>query len=204
MSRTLLPWLAVAFLVCGIDARANDAPGEPADRAATVADQPADGTPAEEESEEDAEERRILEQVMKEHAAEQASVASIRETADFQECRAIEPPTGSGKVLAFHPLSDGGLVIATGAGQGYGEQSVAGVLASIVGLAGGDQPKPPTNALMWLDADALVAKSWQDALAGKAISIPGWQYRLLVFVIRSLPRSVVRSLGMNLRRKQRK
>ena len=57
---------------------------------------------------------------------------------------------------------------------------------------------------MWLDADALVAKSWQDALAGKAISIPGWQYRLLVFVIRSLPRSVVRSLGMNLRRKQRK
>jgi short-subunit dehydrogenase len=57
---------------------------------------------------------------------------------------------------------------------------------------------------MWLDADALVAKSWQDALAGKAISIPGWQYRLLVFVIRNLPRSVVRSLGMNLRRKQRK
>ena len=57
---------------------------------------------------------------------------------------------------------------------------------------------------MWLDADALVAKSWQDALAGKAISIPGWQYRLLVFAIRNLPRSVVRSLGMNLRRKQRK
>ncbi|MFM7245711.1 MAG: hypothetical protein ACKO40_16265 [Planctomycetaceae bacterium] len=61
MSRTLLPWLAVALLVCGIDARANDDPGEPADQAATVADQPADGTPAEEESEEDAEERRILE-----------------------------------------------------------------------------------------------------------------------------------------------
>ena len=59
-------------------------------------------------------------------------------------------------------------------------------------------------AFMWLDADELVAKSWQDALAGKAISIPGWQYQLLVFFIRNLPRSTVRSMGMNLRRKQRR
>ncbi|MFM7245712.1 MAG: hypothetical protein ACKO40_16270 [Planctomycetaceae bacterium] len=108
---------------------------------------------------------------MKEHAAEQASVASIRETADFQECRAIEPPTGSGKVLAFHPLSDGGLVIATGAGQGYGEQSVAGVLASIVGLAGGDQPKPPTNALVWLDADGGQTRSAPLPFAAKGVTI---------------------------------
>lgn len=59
-------------------------------------------------------------------------------------------------------------------------------------------------AFMWLDADELVAKSWQDALAGKAISIPGWQYQLLVFFIRNLPRPVVRTMGMNLRRKQRR
>jgi len=59
-------------------------------------------------------------------------------------------------------------------------------------------------AFMWLDADDLVAKSWQDALAGKAISIPGWQYQLLSFFIRNLPRPIVRKMGMNLRRKQRR
>ena len=57
---------------------------------------------------------------------------------------------------------------------------------------------------MWLDSDKLVAQSWSDALKGKAVSIPGWQYQLLVFVIHSLPRSIIRKVGMNLRAKQRK
>ena len=57
---------------------------------------------------------------------------------------------------------------------------------------------------MWLDSDKLVAKAWSDALKGAAVSIPGWQYRLLVFVIQTLPRSVIRKVGMNLRAKQRK
>ena len=57
---------------------------------------------------------------------------------------------------------------------------------------------------MWLDSNALVAKAWSDALQGKAVSIPGWQYQLLVFVIHALPRSIIRKVGMNLRAKQRK
>ena len=57
---------------------------------------------------------------------------------------------------------------------------------------------------MWLDSNALVAKAWSDALKGKAVSIPGWQYQLLVFVIHALPRSILRKVGMNLRAKQRK
>lgn len=57
---------------------------------------------------------------------------------------------------------------------------------------------------MWLDSDKLVAKSWNDALKGEAVSIPGWQYQLLVFVIQALPRSIIRKVGMNLRKKQRK
>lgn len=57
---------------------------------------------------------------------------------------------------------------------------------------------------MWLDSGALVAKAWSDAIKGKAVSIPGWQYKLLVFVIQRLPRSTVRRVGMNVRRKQRK
>ena len=57
---------------------------------------------------------------------------------------------------------------------------------------------------MWLNSDDLVAKAWSDALKGEAISIPGWQYQLLVFVIKRLPRKIVRKVGMNLRKKQHK
>lgn len=57
---------------------------------------------------------------------------------------------------------------------------------------------------LWLDADYLVEKSWIDALKGNAVSVPGWQYKVLVFVIESLPRSIVRKVGMNMRAKQRK
>jgi len=56
---------------------------------------------------------------------------------------------------------------------------------------------------MWLNSDLLVAKAWKDALAGKPVSIPGWQYKLLVGFISIVPRSIVRRLGMNLRVKQR-
>lgn len=59
-------------------------------------------------------------------------------------------------------------------------------------------------SFMWLNSDRLVAQSWTDALKGEAVSIPGWQYRVLVFVIQGLPRSIVRKVGMNLRAKQRK
>jgi short-subunit dehydrogenase len=56
---------------------------------------------------------------------------------------------------------------------------------------------------MWLNSDHLVAQAWKDAQSGKAVSIPGWQYKLLVGLISVVPRSLVRRLGMNLRVKQR-
>lgn len=56
---------------------------------------------------------------------------------------------------------------------------------------------------MWLDADRLVHKSWHDAKRGKAVSVPGWQYKVLVFVIKAAPRVWVRKIGIGLRRKQR-
>lgn len=56
---------------------------------------------------------------------------------------------------------------------------------------------------MWLNSDALVAKSWNDAQKGLPISIPGWQYKILVAVISIVPRKYVRRIGMNLRKKQR-
>ena len=59
-------------------------------------------------------------------------------------------------------------------------------------------------AFMWLNADRVAAKAWSDALKGKAISIPGWQYQLLTFVMRFAPRPMVRKIGMNVRVKQRR
>ena len=58
-------------------------------------------------------------------------------------------------------------------------------------------------SFMWLDSDQLVAQSWSDAQAGKAVSIPGWQYKLLVAFISIMPRHIVRKVGMNLRKRQR-
>jgi hypothetical protein len=56
---------------------------------------------------------------------------------------------------------------------------------------------------MWLDGDFLVKQAWADAKKGKAISIPGWQYKLLRAIIAISPRSIVRKMGMSLRTKQR-
>jgi hypothetical protein len=56
---------------------------------------------------------------------------------------------------------------------------------------------------MWLDGDFLVKQAWADAKNGKAISIPGWQYKLLRAIIAISPRSTVRKMGMSLRTKQR-
>jgi short-subunit dehydrogenase len=57
---------------------------------------------------------------------------------------------------------------------------------------------------MWLDPDVVVATSWNETQKGKAISIPGWQYKVLIFIMTTLPRSIVRKVGMNLRKKQPK
>ena len=58
-------------------------------------------------------------------------------------------------------------------------------------------------SFMWLNADKLVAQSWKDAQAHQPVSVPGWQYKLLVVIISIAPRSFVRQIGMNVRKKQR-
>jgi short-subunit dehydrogenase len=54
------------------------------------------------------------------------------------------------------------------------------------------------------DLDVVVATSWNETQKGKAVSIPGWQYKTLIFVMTTLPRAIVRKVGMNLRKKQPK
>lgn len=56
---------------------------------------------------------------------------------------------------------------------------------------------------MWLSSDDLVAQAWKDAEANKPVSIPGWQYKLLVAIVSVAPRKFVRNIGMNIRKKQR-
>jgi short-subunit dehydrogenase len=56
---------------------------------------------------------------------------------------------------------------------------------------------------MWLSADRVVADSWRAAMAGKAICIPGWQYKILSTIARFGPRPLVRKLGIKVRARQR-
>ncbi|MFM9098947.1 MAG: SDR family NAD(P)-dependent oxidoreductase, partial [Actinomycetota bacterium] len=56
---------------------------------------------------------------------------------------------------------------------------------------------------LWLDSDDVVRAAWKSASKGKAISIPGSQYKLLTFLMRYLPRPIVRRVGMNARARQR-
>ena len=58
-------------------------------------------------------------------------------------------------------------------------------------------------SFMWLNADKLVAQSWKDAQAHQPVSVPGWQYKLLVAIVSIAPRKFVRNIGMNIRKKQR-
>jgi short-subunit dehydrogenase len=57
---------------------------------------------------------------------------------------------------------------------------------------------------MWLDSRKVVADSWRAAQKGKAISVPGLQYKLLHLLISISPRKLVRSAGMGARKKQRR
>jgi short-subunit dehydrogenase len=52
---------------------------------------------------------------------------------------------------------------------------------------------------MWLDAGALVRAGWRDHQRGKVVSVPGWQYRILLVLIRVIPRPVVIRFNQRIR-----
>ena len=56
----------------------------------------------------------------------------------------------------------------------------------------------------WLSAEQVVKDSWTAAKAGKSLSIPGRQYKVLSFITRFGPRPLVRKVGMNVRVRQRR
>ena len=52
-------------------------------------------------------------------------------------------------------------------------------------------------SFMWLNPDKLVAKAWKDAQANKPVSIPGWQYKLLIAIISITPRGLIRRVRLD-------
>jgi short-subunit dehydrogenase len=52
-------------------------------------------------------------------------------------------------------------------------------------------------SFLWLNADKLVTKAWKDAQANKPVSIPGWQYKLLIAIISITPRGLIRRVRLD-------
>lgn len=50
-------------------------------------------------------------------------------------------------------------------------------------------------AWMWIDAQRVVRESLADMKQGELISVPSKRYKALSFIVRSLPRSIVRSMS---------
>ena len=57
---------------------------------------------------------------------------------------------------------------------------------------------------LWLEADRVVADAWRANSKGKALSIPGVQYKIITFIARFGYRPTVRKMGINVRRRQRR
>ncbi|HET9022457.1 MAG TPA: SDR family oxidoreductase [Ornithinibacter sp.] len=49
---------------------------------------------------------------------------------------------------------------------------------------------------MWLDADDVVQQALADVAAGKVVSVPGAQWKVVATVVRALPRPVVRGAAL--------
>mgnify|MGYP006283586875 CR=1 FL=1 len=66
------------------------------------------------------------------------------------------------------------------------------------GMKMGGLPK-----FMWLSSDHVVSQGLRDAEKGLVISVPGWQYKVLIAIIKIIPRHLVRRFSISLRSSQR-
>ncbi len=169
MTRALSPWLAALALLCAAPVGGED--GKPAadlnDQPTARSDAPSDET----DSSGATDVQQLIETVLAEQAAEKGDVAAVRKTAAFQQARAIDPPEDGGVILAFHPLADGGLVIATGAQEEYGERTLTDALASLFGVGGKGKSKPLAMRLLWLDANGAEQHSAPLPFACKGVTV---------------------------------
>jgi len=180
MSRMLSPWLAVVALLMPASVRGDEdaANALATTRPTALSLESADATTDELEPEEAEEQRRLVEELRKQQEAERRNEAAARgdtrgfqSTAPYREVRAIEPPDGAGQILAFHPLTDGGLVIATGATKRYGQRTLAEGFFSLL-RSTDTKPKPkPTNQLIWVDASGAQRQAAPLPFACKGVTV---------------------------------
>ena len=52
---------------------------------------------------------------------------------------------------------------------------------------------------LWLDATWMVHQGWRDHKRGKVVSVPGWQYKVLLALIRFVPRKTVIAINNRVR-----
>jgi len=166
MLRSPVGWIVVAILLLASPAPAAEVAA--ARVKGEMIDEPA-ADPS--ESAASAEQRRLMEEFHKAQALERGNLAAVRETAAFREVRSISAPATAGKVLAFAPLPTGGLVIATGPSDGYGERSLVGTMASLLGLTSKQPPPSPTKQLVWLDASGAAERSAPLPFSCKGVTV---------------------------------
>jgi len=58
-----------------------------------------------------------------------------------------------------------------------------------------------TPEWLWLDADKLAEHAIRDLRRGKLVSVPSWKYKVAVFGLRHLPRSLLARVARNTRRR---
>ena len=56
-----------------------------------------------------------------------------------------------------------------------------------------------TPNFLWLDADRLIVDAFRDLRRGKVVSIPSWKYKVAVFGLRYLPRSLTQRVARDTR-----
>jgi hypothetical protein len=173
MPRLSSPWLVAAAVLTAAPVQAADSAAASPDRPTARSIAPADAAADEMETAQAADQRRLIAEVRKEQAFERGlfDLPGVRRHAAFQDAGVITAPQGAGAILAFHPLAEGGIVIATGANERYGEQTLTGALASILGLASSSAKQPPTNRLLWLDASGAEIRSAPLPFPAKGVTI---------------------------------
>ena len=120
----------------------------------------ADGTPDENTA-------KLIQQIEKERQEAAKSLQKVRETAPFQQDKAINVAGSGSKILGFCVLKNGTLAVISGAGESYGS-SLSEVTLGLFG--GKSNAKNTPSRVQWLDADGKVLQSADLDFKPKAVN----------------------------------
>jgi sugar lactone lactonase YvrE len=102
----------------------------------------------------DADQRAVIEALIKEQAEAAKKLETHRDSAPFHQTSEIRLAEGEGKILGFCVLANGELVVISGLSQEYGEGVVATLARTFAGKS-----KSVASRVQWLDASGKVIRS---------------------------------------------